>query len=129
LERQQTRKINGKELLHSKAWRKFASSGKSREASWTAAVLCRFGMETLSRHLPPDTTRRNLIVILLVCSSGFQFSWLRMKIKGPTYTPKTMAAAVGQALRRAAKDARKTARMYGTPIYFMRNGQIIAEKP
>lgn len=50
-------------------------------------------------------------------------------VKRPTYTSKTMVAAVGQALRRAAKDARKTARMYGIPIYIMRNGKIVAEKP
>ncbi len=54
---------------------------------------------------------------------------MNKRIKGPTYTSKTMVVAVGQALRRAAKDARKTARMYGTPIYIMRNGKIIAEKP
>jgi hypothetical protein len=51
------------------------------------------------------------------------------KTKKPKYTPKTMVKAVGQALRRAAKDARKTARMYGTPIYVMRKGKIIAVKP
>ena len=31
--------------------------------------------------------------------------------------PESFAAGVGRALRRAAKTARKTARMYGTPIY------------
>ena len=50
-------------------------------------------------------------------------------VKRPTYTSKTMVAAVGRALRRAAKDARKTARMYGTPVYILRNGKIVAEKP
>ena len=39
------------------------------------------------------------------------------------------AAAVGRALIRAGRVARKTARMYGTPIYIMRNGKIVAEKP
>jgi hypothetical protein len=52
-----------------------------------------------------------------------------MKLKGPTYTSKTMVKAVGQALRRAAKTARKTARMYGTPIYVSRNGKVVAVKP
>jgi len=42
---------------------------------------------------------------------------------------KDFAAQVGRALRRAAKAARKTARMYGTPIYIMRDGKIVAEKP
>jgi hypothetical protein len=32
-------------------------------------------------------------------------------------------------LRRAAKDARKTARLHGTPIYVVKNGRIVAEKP
>jgi hypothetical protein len=35
----------------------------------------------------------------------------------------------GRALRRAALVARKTARMHGTPIYILRNGKIVAEKP
>ena len=39
------------------------------------------------------------------------------------------AAAVGRALRRAAKVARKTARMHGTPIYVWKNGKVVAEKP
>lgn len=35
----------------------------------------------------------------------------------------------GRALLRAAKAARKTARMYGTPIYIWRNGKVVALKP
>jgi hypothetical protein len=42
---------------------------------------------------------------------------------------KEFSLQVGRALRRAAKVARKTARMYGTPIYIMRDGKIVAEKP
>jgi hypothetical protein len=38
-------------------------------------------------------------------------------------------AAVGRALRRAGRDARKTARMYGTPVYIMKDGKVIAIKP
>ena len=40
-----------------------------------------------------------------------------------------MSAAVGRALCRATKVARKTARMYGTPIYIVKNGKSVAEKP
>ena len=40
-----------------------------------------------------------------------------------------LTKAVGRALRRAAKVARKTARMHGTPIYIEENGKIIALKP
>jgi hypothetical protein len=40
-----------------------------------------------------------------------------------------MDAMVLRALRRAARAARKTARMYGTPVYYMRDGKIVAEKP
>ncbi len=39
------------------------------------------------------------------------------------------AKTVGRALRRAAKEARKTARMYGTPIYVWENGKVVAKKP
>jgi len=37
--------------------------------------------------------------------------------------------SVGRALRRAAKAARKTAKMYGTPIYVWENGKVMAKKP
>jgi hypothetical protein len=33
------------------------------------------------------------------------------------------------ALRRAGRQARKVAKMYGTRVYTMKNGKIIAEKP
>jgi len=39
------------------------------------------------------------------------------------------AAAVGRALRRSARVARKTARLHGTPIYIWRNGKVVALKP
>ena len=42
---------------------------------------------------------------------------------------KMLTAAVGRALRRASKIARKTARMHGTPIYFWKNGKVVADKP
>ncbi len=38
-------------------------------------------------------------------------------------------AAVGRGLRRAAKAARKTARMHGTPVYVWKDGKVVAEKP
>lgn len=44
-------------------------------------------------------------------------------------TPESIAAGVGEALRRAAKDARKIARMYGTPTYVWENGKVVAKKP
>jgi hypothetical protein len=43
--------------------------------------------------------------------------------------PETFAAGVGRALRLAAKAARKTARMYGTPIYVPEGGKVVAKKP
>ena len=50
--------------------------------------------------------------------------------KGPkTRRPESFAARVGRALRRAAKDAPKTARMYGTPLYVWENGKVVAKKP
>ena len=41
----------------------------------------------------------------------------------------SFAAGVGRALRRAAKVARKIARMYGTPLYVWENGRVVAKKP
>lgn len=32
-------------------------------------------------------------------------------------------------MKRAAKKARKIARMHGTPIYIMRDGKVVAVKP
>jgi hypothetical protein len=51
-----------------------------------------------------------------------------MKVKNGK-NGKSFAAEVGRALRRAAKVARKTARMHGTSVYFIRDGKIVAEKP
>ena len=50
-----------------------------------------------------------------------------MKTKKKRLSPFT--AAVGRALRRAARVARKTARTHGTPIYIWRDGKVVAEKP
>ena len=36
---------------------------------------------------------------------------------------------VGQALKRALKRARRTAKTHGTKLYFERDGKIVAEKP
>ena len=44
--------------------------------------------------------------------------------------PKTeFAASVGRALRRSARVARKTAKMYGTPIYISKGGKVVAIQP
>jgi len=51
-----------------------------------------------------------------------------MKRKAKLQTSKEFSAAIGRALRRAAKIARKTARMHGTPIYIWKNGKVVAEK-
>ena len=52
-------------------------------------------------------------------------------MKKPKVSKETrqLTAAVGRALRRAAKVARKTARMHGTPIYIWKDGKVVAEKP
>jgi len=50
-------------------------------------------------------------------------------MKTKTQRPSAFAAAVGRALRRSARVARKTARAHGTPIYIWRDGKIVAEKP
>jgi len=40
-----------------------------------------------------------------------------------------LAARVGRALIRAEESARRTARMYGTPIYVWENGKVVAKRP
>jgi len=50
-----------------------------------------------------------------------------MKRKAKLQTSKEFSVAVGRALRRAAKVARKTARMHGTPVYVWKNGKVVAE--
>jgi hypothetical protein len=52
-----------------------------------------------------------------------------MKTKKRSRKSEDFATSVGRALRLAAKDARKTARMYGTPIYVWENGKVVAKKP
>jgi hypothetical protein len=52
-----------------------------------------------------------------------------MKKERKKVTPTPLTRAVGRALRRAAKVARKTARMHGTPIYIWKDGKVVAEKP
>ncbi len=52
-----------------------------------------------------------------------------MKRKAKLQTSQEFSAAVGRALRRAAKVARKTARVHGTPVYIWKNGKVVAEKP
>ena len=52
-----------------------------------------------------------------------------MKTTHRKKTTKALSQAVGRALRRAAKVARKTAKMYGTPIYVWENGKVVAKKP
>jgi hypothetical protein len=40
-----------------------------------------------------------------------------------------LAARVQRALIRAEKAARRTARMYGTPLYVWENGKVVAKRP
>lgn len=40
-----------------------------------------------------------------------------------------LAARVERALLRAGESARRTARMYGTPLYVWENGRIVAKRP
>ncbi len=54
---------------------------------------------------------------------------MKPKKRAKAGQPTSFAAGVGRALHRAAKDARKTARMYGTPLYVWENGKVVAKKP
>jgi hypothetical protein len=55
-----------------------------------------------------------------------------MKAKSPSKrlnrNPK-LAARVGRALIRAGDNARRTAQMYGTPLYVWENGKVVAKRP
>jgi hypothetical protein len=51
------------------------------------------------------------------------------KRKKPTKADEEFVAAVGRALRKSARTARKVARMHGTPIYIWENGKVVAVKP
>ncbi len=56
--------------------------------------------------------------------------WIdKMKKKKRQKPTDDWVAAVGRALPRAARSARKTARMHGTPIYIWRDGKVVALKP
>ena len=52
-------------------------------------------------------------------------------IAGPNGAGKTTSLAIsaGRALRRAAVVARKTARRYGTPVYYAKDGKVVALRP
>jgi hypothetical protein len=54
----------------------------------------------------------------------------RAKRKEPDRkSPSPEALAGLRALRRAARRARETARRFGTPIYVMKDGRVVALKP
>lgn len=53
-----------------------------------------------------------------------------MKSKAvPNRRRKTSRGIAEAAMRRAARDARETARRFNTPVYVLRDGKIVAEKP
>jgi hypothetical protein len=63
------------------------------------------------------------------CATTIGEKSVKAKTRTKASRPLNFAAGVGRALRRAAKDARKTARMYGTPLYVWENGKVVAKKP
>ena len=52
-----------------------------------------------------------------------------MKSRATKLKPNALSADVGRALRRAARAARKTARMHGTRIHVWKDGKVVALKP
>ena len=52
-----------------------------------------------------------------------------MKTPKPKRPKTKFSIAVGRGLRRAARDARKTAKMHGTPLYIWKDGKVVAIKP
>jgi hypothetical protein len=51
------------------------------------------------------------------------------KTKKSSKTNDAFVAAVGRALRKSARTARRVARMHGTPVYIWKDGKVVAEKP
>jgi hypothetical protein len=54
---------------------------------------------------------------------------MAVKTPKPSPKPNPLSLAAGKALRRAGKRARSVAKAHGTPVYFMKHGKIVAEKP
>ena len=52
-----------------------------------------------------------------------------MKGKHTKSKREDFATGVGRALRSAAKEAQKIARMHNTPLYYWENGRVVARKP
>ena len=52
-----------------------------------------------------------------------------MKGKRTKSKPEDFATGVGRALRSAAKEAQRIARMHNTPLYYWENGKVVARKP
>jgi len=52
-----------------------------------------------------------------------------MKGKRTKSKPDDFTTGVGRALRSAAKEAQKIARMHNTPLYYWENGKVVARKP
>jgi hypothetical protein len=52
-----------------------------------------------------------------------------MKKTKASYADKRFFESVKRAMPAAARRARNTARMYGTPIYLWENGKVVAKKP
>lgn len=51
------------------------------------------------------------------------------KVAKPIKSTSVFGWSALSALKRASKQAREVAKMYGTKIYVMRDGKIVAEKP
>jgi hypothetical protein len=71
---------------------------------------------------PPENSSRRK-------KSGRPQKSVRKKKVSRRGKPESFAAGVARGLRMAARSARRTARMYGTPIYVWENGRVVARKP
>ena len=47
----------------------------------------------------------------------------------PSIDFKKLSEAVARGMAAAARRARKTARIHGTPLYVWENGKVVAKKP
>ena len=83
----------------------------------------------LSAHLPALGRQLGCVRQFGPCITTIAEKSVKAKTRTKASRPLSFAAGVGRALRPAAKDAQKTARMYGTPLYVWENGKVVAKKP
>ena len=90
----------------SRSWLNFQSTYRSLADAWTV-----YDNSTLAPTLARTTAMKGKMI-------------MQTSNRNPE-----LAGRVGRALVRAAESARRTARMYGTPLYVWENGRVVTKRP